>query len=178
MLSAHWPLPRRAPPCPLAPPPSGSSLPAGPSSVGLLPAHPPVSSRVVLPTPIRLLSRSGSSPAAGCPLSIPVSSACGLGGPGDSLSVLNLTALLDHSAPAAGMNRTLPVRERSRTEEDILRAALKGSSGRTASHPASTSDDSNGLEWESDFVGADLDANGNAELPGRGDAAWEPPALA
>lgn len=76
------------------------------------------------------------------------------------------------------MNRTLPVRERSRTEEDILRAALKGSSGRTASHPTSASDDSNGLEWESDFVGADLDANGNAECPGRGDATWEPPGLA
>ncbi|XP_027621630.1 AP-1 complex-associated regulatory protein [Tupaia chinensis] len=62
-----------------------------------------------------------------------------------------------------GMSRTLPVRERSRTEEDILRAALRPTGRRAGSQAASASDDSNGLEWESDFVGADVDANGNSE---------------
>ncbi|XP_045441973.1 AP-1 complex-associated regulatory protein isoform X6 [Pipistrellus kuhlii] len=64
-----------------------------------------------------------------------------------------------------GMTRMLPVRERSRTEEDILRAALRGGR-RPGSHAASASDDSNGLEWESDFVSADLDDNGNSEFSG------------
>ncbi|XP_070272921.1 AP-1 complex-associated regulatory protein isoform X5 [Myotis yumanensis] len=64
-----------------------------------------------------------------------------------------------------GMNRMLPVRERSRTEEDILRAALRGGR-RPGSHAASASDDSNGLEWESDFVSADVDDNGNSEFSG------------
>lgn len=63
------------------------------------------------------------------------------------------------------MTRTLPVRERSRTEEDILRAALRGGR-RPGSHTASASDDSNGLEWESDFVSADVDDNGNSEFSG------------
>lgn len=57
------------------------------------------------------------------------------------------------------------MRERSRTEEDILRAALRGGR-RPGSHAASTSDDSNGLEWESDFVSADVDDNGNSEFSG------------
>ncbi|XP_053767845.1 AP-1 complex-associated regulatory protein isoform X2 [Desmodus rotundus] len=65
-----------------------------------------------------------------------------------------------------GMNRMLPVRERSRTEEDILRAALRGRGRTPGSHAASASDDSNGLEWESDFVGADVDDNGNSEYSG------------
>ncbi|KAM7143137.1 AP-1 complex-associated regulatory protein isoform 3-T3 [Molossus nigricans] len=65
-----------------------------------------------------------------------------------------------------GMNRMLPMRERSKTEEDILRAALKYSSKKPGSHPASASDDSNGLEWESDFVSADMDDNGNSEYSG------------
>ncbi|XP_063012960.1 AP-1 complex-associated regulatory protein isoform X3 [Melospiza melodia melodia] len=67
-----------------------------------------------------------------------------------------------------GMNRMIPVRERSRTEEDILRAALKFNSRKPGSHPASASDDSNGLEWENDFVSAAaaLDDNGNAEYAG------------
>lgn len=65
-----------------------------------------------------------------------------------------------------GMNRMLPVRERSKTEEDILRAALKCSGKKPGSHPASASDDSNGLEWETDFVSADLDNNGNSEYSG------------
>uniref|UniRef100_A0A672G365 Adaptor related protein complex 1 associated regulatory protein n=1 Tax=Salarias fasciatus TaxID=181472 RepID=A0A672G365_SALFA len=41
-----------------------------------------------------------------------------------------------------GINRALPAWERSRTEEDILRAA----------GPASASEDSAALEWENDFV--------------------------
>ncbi|NWI10388.1 AP1AR protein, partial [Crypturellus soui] len=65
-----------------------------------------------------------------------------------------------------GMNRMIPMRERSKTEEDILRAALKFSSKKTGSHPASASDDSNGLEWENDFVSAEMDDNGNSEYAG------------
>ncbi|NXT05814.1 AP1AR protein, partial [Prunella fulvescens] len=65
-----------------------------------------------------------------------------------------------------GMNRMIPVRERSRTEEDILRAALKSNSRKPGSHPASASDDSNGLEWENDFVSAAVDDNGNSEYAG------------
>uniref|UniRef100_A0A8C9API6 Adaptor related protein complex 1 associated regulatory protein n=1 Tax=Prolemur simus TaxID=1328070 RepID=A0A8C9API6_PROSS len=65
-----------------------------------------------------------------------------------------------------GMNRMLPMRERSKTEEDILRAALKYSSKKTGSNPTSASDDSNGLEWENDFVSAEMDDNGNSEYSG------------
>ncbi|XP_036046759.1 AP-1 complex-associated regulatory protein isoform X4 [Onychomys torridus] len=64
-----------------------------------------------------------------------------------------------------GMNRMLPVRERSRTEEDILRAALKYST-KKGSNPTSASEDSNGLEWENDFVSAEMDDNGNSEYSG------------
>ncbi|XP_036857055.2 AP-1 complex-associated regulatory protein isoform X4 [Manis javanica] len=64
------------------------------------------------------------------------------------------------------MNRMLPMRERSKTEEDILRAALKASSRKTGSNPTSASDDSNGLEWENDFVSAEMDDNGNSEYSG------------
>lgn len=63
-----------------------------------------------------------------------------------------------------GMNRMLPMRERSKTEEDILRAALKYS--KKGSNPTSASDDSNGLEWENDFVSAEMDDNGNSEYSG------------
>ncbi|XP_016000341.1 AP-1 complex-associated regulatory protein isoform X1 [Rousettus aegyptiacus] len=69
-------------------------------------------------------------------------------------------------APILGMHRMLPMRERSRTEEDILRAALKGGSRKTGSQAASASDDSSGLEWESDFVRAEADDNGNSEYAG------------
>ncbi|KAF6305744.1 adaptor related protein complex 1 associated regulatory protein [Rhinolophus ferrumequinum] len=66
-----------------------------------------------------------------------------------------------------GMNRMLPMRERSKTEEDILRAALTGGGGRKpVSNAASASDDSNGLEWENDFVSAEVDGNGNSEYSG------------
>ncbi|KAG8519428.1 AP-1 complex-associated regulatory protein [Galemys pyrenaicus] len=65
-----------------------------------------------------------------------------------------------------GINRMLPMRERSKTEEDILRAALKCSSRKTGSNPTSASDDSNGLEWENDFVSAEMDDNGNSEYSG------------
>ncbi|XP_036612894.1 AP-1 complex-associated regulatory protein-like isoform X1 [Trichosurus vulpecula] len=65
-----------------------------------------------------------------------------------------------------GMNRMVPLRERSKTEEDILWAALKYSSKKTGSNPTSASDDSNGLEWENDFVSAERDNNGNSEYSG------------
>lgn len=68
----------------------------------------------------------------------------------------------------------LPMRERSKTEEDILRAALKCSGKKPGSHPASASDDSNGLEWESDFVSADVDDNGNSEYSGFVNPVLEP----
>lgn len=64
------------------------------------------------------------------------------------------------------MNRMIPLRERSKTEEDILRAALKFSGKKTGSNPTSASDDSNGLEWENDFVSAEMDDNGNSEYAG------------
>ncbi|XP_051021439.1 AP-1 complex-associated regulatory protein isoform X3 [Acomys russatus] len=64
-----------------------------------------------------------------------------------------------------GMNRMMPMRERSKTEEDILRAALRFSS-KKGSNPTSASDDSNGLEWENDFVSAEMDDNGNSEYSG------------
>lgn len=60
----------------------------------------------------------------------------------------------------------LPVRERSKTEEDILRAALKCGGRKAGSNPTSASDDSNGLEWENDFVSAEVDDNGNSEYSG------------
>lgn len=65
-----------------------------------------------------------------------------------------------------GINRMVPMRERSKTEEDILRAALKSSGKKPGSHTASASDDSNGLEWENDFVSAEMDDNGNSEYAG------------
>ncbi|CAN2388897.1 AP-1 complex-associated regulatory protein, partial [Pristimantis euphronides] len=65
-----------------------------------------------------------------------------------------------------GMTRMVPMRERSKTEEDILRAALKSSGKKPGSHTASASDDSNGLEWENDFVSAEMDDNGNSEYAG------------
>ncbi|XP_025038493.2 AP-1 complex-associated regulatory protein [Pelodiscus sinensis] len=65
-----------------------------------------------------------------------------------------------------GMNRMIPMKERSKTEEDILRAALKFNSKKTGSNPTSASDDSNGLEWENDFVSAEMDDNGNSEYAG------------
>lgn len=71
-----------------------------------------------------------------------------------------------NSVQIIGMNRMLPVRERSKTEEDILRAALKYSNKKTGSNPTSASDDSNGLEWENDFVSAEMDDNGNSEYSG------------
>ncbi|KAM9237441.1 AP-1 complex-associated regulatory protein isoform 2-T2 [Dugong dugon] len=78
-----------------------------------------------------------------------------------SYQMINATSKL-----SLGMNRMLPMRERSKTEEDILRAALKYSSKKTGSNPTSASDDSNGLEWENDFVSAEMDDNGNSEYSG------------
>ncbi|XP_007895194.1 AP-1 complex-associated regulatory protein isoform X1 [Callorhinchus milii] len=65
-----------------------------------------------------------------------------------------------------GINRLIPMRERSKTEEDILQAALRHSSRRPGSNPMSASDESTGLEWENDFVSAELDDNGNSEYAG------------
>ncbi|XP_054418155.1 AP-1 complex-associated regulatory protein [Pteronotus mesoamericanus] len=73
-----------------------------------------------------------------------------------------------------GMTRVHPVRARSETEEDILRAALRSRGRQPGSQAASASDDSNGLEWESDFVGADVDDNGNSACAGFVNPALDP----
>ncbi|XP_051932018.1 AP-1 complex-associated regulatory protein isoform X1 [Hippocampus zosterae] len=65
-----------------------------------------------------------------------------------------------------GMNRALPTWERSRTEEDILRAALGPGSTQAHSGPTSTSEDSNMLEWENDFVSSHLEDNADPEFEG------------
>nr|XP_046179922.1 AP-1 complex-associated regulatory protein-like isoform X1 [Oncorhynchus gorbuscha] len=64
-----------------------------------------------------------------------------------------------------GMNRTVTAWERSKTEEDILRAALQPGDKQATSGPASASEDSNALEWENDFVRAHAEENAeeNAE---------------
>ena len=67
----------------------------------------------------------------------------------------------------AGMNRSIPAWERSRTEEDILRAALRPGARPAHSGPPSASEDSTGLEWENDFVsGAHADDNEDSEFEG------------
>ncbi|XP_061541658.1 AP-1 complex-associated regulatory protein isoform X2 [Phycodurus eques] len=65
-----------------------------------------------------------------------------------------------------GINRGLPAWERSRTEEDILRAALRPSGKQAHSGPTSTSEDSNALEWENDFVSSHLEDNADPEFEG------------
>ncbi|XP_048855551.1 AP-1 complex-associated regulatory protein-like isoform X1 [Brienomyrus brachyistius] len=65
-----------------------------------------------------------------------------------------------------GMTRGLAVCERSRTEEDILRAALLPGRGKAASGPASASEDSNTLEWENDFVRTHAEDTGDSESNG------------
>ncbi|XP_061582390.1 AP-1 complex-associated regulatory protein isoform X2 [Cololabis saira] len=65
-----------------------------------------------------------------------------------------------------GINRALPVWERSRTEEDILRAALRPGSKPVTSGPASASEDSNALEWENDFVSTHPEDAADAEFEG------------
>ncbi|MEQ2202487.1 AP-1 complex-associated regulatory protein, partial [Xenoophorus captivus] len=65
-----------------------------------------------------------------------------------------------------GINRALPAWERSRTEEDILRAALRPGSKQMTSGPTSASEDSNALEWENDFVSTHPEDNGDAEFEG------------
>ncbi|KAM9741115.1 AP-1 complex-associated regulatory protein isoform 2-T2 [Menidia menidia] len=65
-----------------------------------------------------------------------------------------------------GINRTLPVWERSRTEEDILRAALKPGGKQMTSGPTSASEDSNALEWENDFVSTHPEDSTDAEFEG------------
>ncbi len=54
-----------------------------------------------------------------------------------------------------------PAWERSKTEEDILRAALRPSGKQLDSGPTSTSEDSNALEWENDFVRAHPEDSGD-----------------
>ncbi|XP_052430874.1 AP-1 complex-associated regulatory protein isoform X1 [Carassius gibelio] len=60
-----------------------------------------------------------------------------------------------------GMNRMGPAWERSKTEEDILRAALRPGGKQLDSGPTSTSEDSNALEWENDFVSAHAEDSGD-----------------
>lgn len=59
-----------------------------------------------------------------------------------------------------GMNRMGPAWERSKTEEDILRAALRPGGRQLGSGPPSASEDSNALEWENDFVSAHVEDSG------------------
>ncbi|CAJ1058358.1 PREDICTED: AP-1 complex-associated regulatory protein [Xyrichtys novacula] len=65
-----------------------------------------------------------------------------------------------------GIVRTLPVWERSRTEEDILRAALRPSSKQINSGVTSASEDSNALEWENDFVRTHPEDSADTEFEG------------
>ncbi|KAJ8015492.1 hypothetical protein DPEC_G00026700 [Dallia pectoralis] len=58
-----------------------------------------------------------------------------------------------------GMNRAIPAWERSKTEEDILRAALRPDGKQATGGLASASEDSNALEWENDFVSAHNEDN-------------------
>uniref|UniRef100_A0A672P6V0 AP-1 complex-associated regulatory protein-like n=1 Tax=Sinocyclocheilus grahami TaxID=75366 RepID=A0A672P6V0_SINGR len=58
-----------------------------------------------------------------------------------------------------GVNRMGPAWERSKTEEDILRAALRPGGKQLDSGP--TSEDSNALEWENDFVSAHPEDSGD-----------------
>uniref|UniRef100_A0A3B4YMD6 Adaptor related protein complex 1 associated regulatory protein n=1 Tax=Seriola lalandi dorsalis TaxID=1841481 RepID=A0A3B4YMD6_SERLL len=65
-----------------------------------------------------------------------------------------------------GINRALPAWERSRTEEDILRAALRPGGKQMDSGPTSASEDSNALEWENDFVSTHPEDSANTEFEG------------
>ncbi|XP_027136776.1 AP-1 complex-associated regulatory protein isoform X4 [Larimichthys crocea] len=65
-----------------------------------------------------------------------------------------------------GINRALPPWERSRTEEDILRAALRPGSKQMTSGPTSASEDSAALEWENDFVSNHPEDNADTEFEG------------
>uniref|UniRef100_A0A8C9YHG6 Adaptor related protein complex 1 associated regulatory protein n=1 Tax=Sander lucioperca TaxID=283035 RepID=A0A8C9YHG6_SANLU len=65
-----------------------------------------------------------------------------------------------------GINRALPAWERSRTEEDILRAALRPGAKQMNSGPTSASEDSNALEWENDFVSTLPEDSADTEFEG------------
>ncbi|XP_034037530.1 AP-1 complex-associated regulatory protein isoform X1 [Thalassophryne amazonica] len=65
-----------------------------------------------------------------------------------------------------GINRALPAWERSRTEEDILRAALRPGGKQMNSGPTSASEDSNALEWETDFVNTHPEDHAGTEFEG------------
>ncbi|XP_051945297.1 AP-1 complex-associated regulatory protein isoform X1 [Xyrauchen texanus] len=60
-----------------------------------------------------------------------------------------------------GMNQMGPAWERSKTEEDILWAALRPGGNQLGSGPTSTSEDSNALEWENDFISAHPEDSGD-----------------
>ncbi|TKS72685.1 AP-1 complex-associated regulatory protein 2c18 [Collichthys lucidus] len=55
---------------------------------------------------------------------------------------------------------------RSRTEEDILRAALRPGGKQMTSGPTSASEDSTALEWENDFVSNHPEDNADTEFEG------------
>ncbi|KAK2849498.1 hypothetical protein Q5P01_009332 [Channa striata] len=65
-----------------------------------------------------------------------------------------------------GINRALPAWERSRTEEDILRAALRPGGKQMNSGLTSASEDSNALEWENDFVSTHPEDSADPEFEG------------
>ena len=78
-----------------------------------------------------------------------------------------LCCQIDSPCPCIpGINRALPVWERSRTEEDILRAALRPAGKQMNSGPTSASEDSNALEWENDFVSTHPEDSADAEFEG------------
>ncbi|KTF87788.1 hypothetical protein cypCar_00022215 [Cyprinus carpio] len=60
-----------------------------------------------------------------------------------------------------GIIRMGPAWERSKTEEDILRASLRPGGKQLDSGPTSASEDSNALEWENDFVSAHPEDSGD-----------------
>ncbi|XP_042349207.1 AP-1 complex-associated regulatory protein isoform X2 [Plectropomus leopardus] len=69
-----------------------------------------------------------------------------------------------------GINRALPAWERSRTEEDILRAALRPSSKQMHRANLGLEDsnelESNALEWENDFVSTHPEDSADTEFEG------------
>ena len=84
-----------------------------------------------------------------------------------SLTSVALCCQIDSPCPCIpGINRALPVWERSRTEEDILRAALRPAGKQMNSGPTSASEDSNALEWENDFVSTHPEDSADAEFEG------------
>ncbi|XP_060741230.1 AP-1 complex-associated regulatory protein isoform X7 [Tachysurus vachellii] len=73
---------------------------------------------------------------------------------GDFETYLQSVKAQSEAFRSSSMNRTGAAWERSKTEEDILRAALGPTGKALGSGPTSASEDSNALEWENDFVSA------------------------